>query len=177
MLVRGATDRKTAFHTPVLASLRRDGRPAARTVVLRDVDPELRTLRVHTDRRSMKYEEIAADPRISMHFYDPADKVQICIEGRGVLHAADGLADLAWSRTQPMSRICYRVSPGPGTPIGDPSDAVSVGPGDHEAGRENFAAISVAIDTIEWLYLAAQGHRRARFRWDGAGAAATWLVP
>lgn len=177
LLVRGAADRKTAFHTPVLASLRGDGRPAARTVVLRAVDPEPRILRFHTDRRSMKYGEVAADPRVSMHFYDPAAKVQICIDGRASMHVADGLADSAWHRTQPMSRICYRVSPGPGRPVEHPTAAVSHTGGDDEAGRENFAAISVAVDTMEWLYLAAQGHRRARFRWRDWAFSATWLVP
>lgn len=178
MLVRGAADRRAAFHTPVLASLRGDGRPAARTVVLRDLDPDRRRLRFHTDRRSMKFAEIAAEPRVSMHFYDPAAKVQICIDGRAARHAEDALADLSWDRTQPMSRNCYRVSPGPGSPIGDPSQAVSGGTvGDDEAGRENFAAITVAIDTLEWLYLAAQGHRRARFHWAGEELIATWLVP
>lgn len=177
LLAHGAVDRRTAFHTPVLASRRGDGRPAVRTVVLRAVDPDQRKVRFHTDRRSMKYAEIAADPRVSMHFYDPAAKVQICVDGRASRHSDDKLADLAWRHTRPMSRVCYRVSPGPGTPIEDPSLAVAGDAADGEAGRDNFAAITVAIDAIEWLYLAAQGHRRARFRWESEALSATWLVP
>ncbi len=178
MLVHGVENRRAAFHTPVVTTLRRDGRPAARTVVLRAVDDERRTLRFHTDRRSMKYGEIAAEPRVALHFYDPGAKVQLCIDGRATLHADDALADRAWSESRPMSRLCYRVAPGPGTEIGDPKEAVTEDAGGNgQAGRENFAAISVAIDSIEWLYLAVQGHRRALFRWDGRGLSATWLVP
>ncbi len=177
LLVQGARDRRAAFHTPVVASLRGDGRPGVRTVVLRAVDPDLRVLRFHTDRRSTKHGEIAADPRVAMLFYDPAAKVQICIDGLAARHASDEIADLAWRQTKPMSRACYRVSPGPGTLIEDPSAAIGGDAGDGEAGRENFAAITVAIDAVEWLYLAARGHRRARFRWDGQALSATWLVP
>lgn len=178
MLVRGAKDRRSAFHTPVLATLRTDGRPAARTVVLRSADPEGRTLRFHTDRRSSKFVEIAADPRVSMHFYDPAAKVQLCIDGRATGHAEDELADMAWRGTRPMSRVCYRVEPGSGSEIETPHAARVASPGvDGEAGRANFSAVTIAVDSIEWLYLAAQGHRRAQFRWRGQGLGATWLVP
>ncbi len=177
MLLQGAEDRRAAFHTPVVSTLRLDGRPAARTVVLRAVDRERRTLRFHTDRRSMKYEEIAAEPRVALHVYDPTAKVQLCIDGMATRHANDVLADEAWEGSRPMSRACYRVAPGPGTPIDTPAQAV-IGPDDGgEAGRENFAAITVAVTGIEWLYLAVQGHRRARFRWDDGALIATWLVP
>lgn len=177
LLVSGAGDRRTGFHTPVLASVRGDGRPAARTVVLRSVDPDLRSLRFHTDRRSMKFEELAAEPRVSMHFYDPTAKAQLRVDGLASRHAADELADLAWRQTRPMSRVCYRVSPAPGLPIENPTEAVTEGAGENADGRENFAAITVAVETIEWLYLAARGHRRARFRWQDGALDATWLVP
>lgn len=177
LLRSGAEDRRAAFHTPVVATRRLDGRPAARTVVLRAVDSERRTLRFHTDRRSMKYDELAAEPRMALHLYDPAAKVQLCIDGQATRHADDELADAAWAGSRPMSRACYRVAPGPGTPIDTPSQAV-IGPDDGGvAGRDNFAAVSVAITGIEWLYLAVQGHRRAQFRWDDGALTATWLVP
>ena len=178
MLVRGAKDRRSPFHTPVLATLRADRRPAARTVVLRHADPDGRTLRFHTDRRSPKFAEIAADPRVSMHFYDPAAKVQLCIDGRATGHAEDEVAGIAWRKTRPMSRVCYRVEPGPGTGIETPHAVKRNSPGaDGEAGREHFSAVTIAVDGIEWLYLAAQGHRRALFQWSEEGLSATWLVP
>ena len=44
------------------------------------------------------------------------------------------------------------------------------------AGRENFSAVVIAVEALEWLFLAHSGHRRARFEgmsaWGGV-----WLTP
>ena len=50
---------------------------------------------------------------------------------------------------------------------------------DADAGRDNFCAILCTAFELEWLYLAAAGHRRARFAWSESGAltTATWLAP
>ena len=63
LLARGVADRRSPFHTPTLASLNADGAPSLRTVVLRGFDPARRELRVHTDARSAKLAELAAEPR------------------------------------------------------------------------------------------------------------------
>ena len=44
-----------------------------------------------------------------------------------------------------------------------------------EKGYKNFTVIQCKIKTIEWLYLAAKGHRRARFELDSNKE--YWLVP
>ena len=44
-----------------------------------------------------------------------------------------------------------------------------------EKGYENFTVIQCKIKSIEWLFLAANGHRRARFELDNNKA--YWLVP
>ena len=44
-----------------------------------------------------------------------------------------------------------------------------------EEGYKNFAVIKCKIKCIEWLYLAAKGHRRAKF--DLENNKDTWLVP
>ena len=53
-----------------------------------------------------------------------------------------------------------------------------------EAAFAHFAVIDVAVFSLEWLLLAREGHRRARFTFGGAGrgaggdaGTATWLVP
>jgi hypothetical protein len=45
--------------------------------------------------------------------------------------------------------------------------------------RRNFAALMFQADSIEWLYLANAGHRRARWQWDEAQNLwlGNWLVP
>jgi 3-hydroxyisobutyrate dehydrogenase len=44
-----------------------------------------------------------------------------------------------------------------------------------EAGYKNFCVIRCKIKSIEWLYLAAKGHRRALF--DLENKKNSWLIP
>ncbi|MGG5808115.1 pyridoxamine 5'-phosphate oxidase family protein [Falsiroseomonas sp. CW058] len=172
-LARGVTDRRHPFHTPTLATIGTDGAPRARTLVLRGFDAAARTLRLHTDLRSGKAAELAADPRCALHLYDAAGGVQIRLAGRATLHRDDAVADAAWAGSRVMSRAVYAVEPGPGTPIAAPLPA----PSDAGAGRTRFAVITVRFDSLDWLELAATGHRRARFDWTTGAPEATWLVP
>lgn len=178
LLSRGATDRRSDLHTLTAATLGRDGRPRARIVVLRGVDPDGWSLRFHTDTRSEKFSELLADPRISLTAYDAGSKIQIRVEGRAVLHTGDAAADAAWLGSRPMSRACYGVQPGPGLAIAEAGSFIL--PTDLPAtadGRPNFSAVEVQADTLEWLYLASAGHRRAMFWRDSLGMKSTWLVP
>ena len=69
-----------------------------------------------------------------------------------------------------MSRKCYLVSNGPGTETDEPTSGLSEDieksgftMEQSEEGYKNFTVIQCNIESIEWLYLAAKGHRRARF--------------
>ena len=44
-----------------------------------------------------------------------------------------------------------------------------------EEGYKNFTVIQCKIKSMEWLFLAAKGHRRARF--DLINNKENWLVP
>jgi pyridoxamine 5'-phosphate oxidase len=179
LIARGVADRRSPFHHPVAATLGLDGFPQARTVILRGCDAAGRTLRFHTDARSRKAEEIAADARAALHFYDPGAKIQVRVSGAAALHRDDAVADAAWAGSRVFSRQCYGIAPGPGTPVAaggaftlpDATDDAT------STGRAHFAAVTVRIMRLEWLYLAAQGHRRARFTWSREGVTAEWLAP
>jgi len=180
LIKRGVTDRRNAMHTPSVATLGLDGRPRIRTVVLRDFDEGAGTLRFHTDRRSEKVSELARDPRIGVHFYDEAAKVQLRIDGSAAIHCEGIVADAAWIASQRMSRVCYGTDPAPGSVI-ERADAFRLPNLDPEiaAGREHFSAIVVTISAIEWLWLKSGGHRRATFRFrNGAESVESqWLAP
>ena len=172
-LARGVTDRRHPFHTPTLATIGPDGGPRARTLVLRAFDAERRTLRLHADARSGKVAELLAEPRCALHGYDPTAGTQLRLEGRATVHGEDEVSAAAWAGSREMSRMCYAVQPGPGTPVEAPPAA----PRDAAAGEENFRAILLRFEVLEWLDLDAKGHRRARFDWHGGDMDATWLVP
>jgi hypothetical protein len=169
---------QSGFHAPALATIGRDGAPRLRTVVLRGVDRAARTLRVHCDARSDKAAEIVADPRVALHAYDAAAKLQVRIEGVARLHGQDAVARAAWEASRPMSRVCYGAVPGPGTPM--PAGGAYALPEDEAAVERGFPEFRVVVLTaarLEILYLARQGHRRALFTWEGEAPAATWLAP
>jgi hypothetical protein len=173
LLARGVADRRHPFHTPTLATIGLDGAPRARTLVLRGFDAPTRTLRLHSDRRSDKVAEVAREPRACLHLYDAGAQVQIRLEGAARVHHEDETAQAAWASSRPFSRMCYAIEPAPGTPVPAPLPA----PRDEQAGRAHFAALTLAFARMEWLWLAAEGHRRARFSWTDQGEEATWLVP
>lgn len=174
LLSRGVADRRSPFHTPTLATAGAGGAPNLRTVVLRAFDPAARCLRFHTDRRSAKAVEIAADSRAMIHGYDAGAQVQLRIAGHASLHLDDALAETAWGASREMSRMCYASPHPPGAPVAAPPAA----PLDAVSGRANFAAVTLRIATLDWLLLAHAGHRRAHFAWDADGVlAAGWRAP
>jgi hypothetical protein len=174
LLARGVADRRSPFHTPTLATIGADGAPRARTLVLRAFEPAPRVLRLHSDARSAKLGELARNPHCCLHAYDMVAQIQLRLDATATLHAADAFAEAAWTASRPFSRMCYAAPDTPGTPISAPPAA----PRDTDGGRANFAVIRLTFDRLEWLWLAAEGHRRARLAWDAAGAMeATWLAP
>ena len=173
MLARGVKDRKSAFHTPSVATIKADGSPTIRTVVLRGCDSAARSLRFHTDTRSGKIAELSANPMAAMHFYDHGAKVQLRLSVK--LSMAAGTAyEAAWAATQPMSRECYQVTQSPGSPIDDPY-GVTFDAAATRDGEDHFVPVLAEVLQMEWLYLAARGHRRALF--DFEADSKSWLVP
>ena len=177
LLARGVADRRSPFHAPTLATVGLDGRPRARVVILRACDSARAMLRFNTDRRTAKFAELAANPLVALTGYDTGAKIQIRIEGRASLHVDDAVADAAWASARPFSRICYGTAPAPGTLLeaaGDfslPSEDAEIA-----AGRENFSAVVIEVEALEWLFLAHAGHRRARFGGTSA-AGGVWPTP
>lgn len=173
MLERGVKDRKSAFHTPSIATITAQGAPSVRTVVLRGCDMAAKTLRFHTDTRSGKIAELTQNPQAAMHFYDAGAKIQLRLSAK--LETATGATyDAAWAATRPMSRECYQVTQSPGSPIDDPYQ-VAFDAAATQDGEDYFVPVVAHILRMEWLYLAARGHRRALF--DFEQDTQNWLVP
>ena len=99
-----------------------------------------------------------------------------------VINHKNDIAKASWNKTQHISRKCYLVEKGPGTESDVPTsglkpelDNFDYTKEQSEAGYKNFTVIQCNIKSIEWLYLAAKGHRRARF--DLENSKDSWLVP
>lgn len=173
--------RRGPFHTPTIATVGHGLVPGVRTIVLRHCDARAWTLRFHTDRRSQKYREISANPAIAFHVYSQQAKLQVKLLGHARLHCEDAVAGHAWASSLPASQECYAQGPAPGQVLPAPGPDRAPPSGrrlPQEAGRENFCAVQVQVHLLEWLYLRAAGHRRARFERGSAGAIdAVWLAP
>jgi pyridoxine/pyridoxamine 5'-phosphate oxidase len=182
----GLTNRHSPAHMPIVGTVDASGAPQLRVMVLRDVLRETRTLRFHTDSRSIKAEQLRQNPATSVLTYDHVAKVQIRLSGKTYLMLDGDMADTAWSTSTPFARRCYMAEAAPGTPCAEPSSGLpdwiqGKQPEEEQLAdyRANFAALLVEIETIEWLYLANAGHRRARWQWDAAqnSWAGRWLIP
>lgn len=178
LLAKGVKDRRSALHTFNVATIGLDGTPQVRTVVNRGFDPQTRTLRFHTDARSPKIAELEANPRCSVHIYDRWAKIQLRLDTVATVHRDGSVRQGAWDATRDFSRICYRVVPAPGDTTPVPDEVAFTAGETADEGEENFVAVTLQVQALEWLYLAHQGHRRARYEWDEAGLLTqAWRVP
>ena len=181
MLDDAITNRASQFRIPTFIcgdQSNFDGR----IVVLRKSDQLNNTVQFHSDIRSDKIEKLKKNPKAAMLFYDKDEKIQVRLKIECVVNHNNEITKESWSKTQHISRKCYLVDNGPGSESASPTsglkpelDNFEFTMEQSEKGYKNFTVIQCKIKLIEWLYLAAKGHRRARF--DLETKKDTWLVP
>ena len=184
LLSRGVKDRKSNFHYTVLSTIK-NNTPESRTVILRSFNEEIFELNVHSDLRSDKIDQIEKNNKVSCLFYDDKKKIQIRINGTAKLEKS---YEPSWNKLTNWSKRCYLSTEKPGTEVleptqGFPDEFINNSPDDDNSikGLKNFTIIKIIISKIEWLFLASQGHRRAKFEIDREGSLTKiirkWLVP
>ena len=153
-----------------------------RIVVLRKSDQQNSLVQFHSDIRSDKIQKLKKNPNAAMLFYDKEEKIQVRLKVECTVNHNNNVTKESWSKTQHISRKCYLVDNGPGTESDIPTsglkpelDNFEFTMEQSEEGYKNFTVIQCKVKSIEWLYLAAKGHRRARF--DIETNKDTWLVP
>ncbi len=187
MLDEAAATRHHGFHLPTLATVSKNGEPAARIVVLRGADRAGRYITCHTDARAPKVVQIDGQSLSAWVFYDAEARVQVRALGRvAVLDpAVDPFAREAWQGTNLSSRRCYMAPSAPSSKCDAPSPNLPENVRDRlpteaeaQAGMVNFRVLKATIENLDYLHLAHDGHIRARFVYDGNGeAVSTWLEP
>ncbi|WP_246449961.1 pyridoxamine 5'-phosphate oxidase family protein [Qipengyuania soli] len=172
---QSAHDRRSAFHTPVVATADAD----ARVMVLRSFDEANWTMRFHTDARAPKVYTIARDSRVGVTVYDREANLQVRARGIGRVVLNGLLVDAAWESSTRFARRCY-LGAGPGELADSPTSGLppqfeGAEPGYDELApaRENFAVLLVEISEFDWFSLAQTGHRRAVI----ARESARWITP
>jgi len=153
-----------------------------RIVVLRKSDQQNNLVQFHSDIRSDKIELLKNNSNAALLFYDKDEKIQVRLKVNCIINHENEITKNSWEKTQHISRKCYLVDNGPGTESNVPTsglkpdlDNFDYTKEQSEEGYKNFTVIQCKIKSIEWLYLAAKGHRRAKFDLETNKNA--WLVP
>ena len=156
----------------------------ARIVVLRGINEKRKVLWFHADIRSKKIEILKKNKKASLLFYDKNEKIQLRIIGNTKINYMNLLTKNSWKKTAHMSRQCYLGNKAPGinssiptSGLTDDVDNLKYSIEESEIGYNNFCVIETFIESIEWLYLAAKGHRRAHFNLKNEYISKKWLIP
>ena len=181
MLDDAVTNRNSQFRIPIFVCGDQsdfDGR----IVVLRKSDQKNNLVQFHSDIRSDKIQKLKKNPNAAMLFYDKEEKIQVRLKVECTVNHNNNVTKESWLKTGHISRKCYLVDDGPGTKSTAPTsglkpelDNFEFTMEQSEEGYKNFTVIKCKIKSIEWLYLAAKGHRRAKF--DIKANKNAWLVP
>ena len=184
LLESSAAGNAPGWRLPVIATLTDRG-CEQRTIVLRVVDRDQGALLFHTDVRSSKVEQIRKDGRVSLLFYDHERSVQLKVRGVASIHQADEFAQSLWEAGTPASLKMYSAPLSPGTQCDSFSHNMTESllgrlpeRNEIEAGRVNFCAIRILVQSTEWLRLSQSGHLRASFDFaQGRLQSAGWIAP
>ena len=182
LFTNAVNDRSSEFRTPVFIcgdEKDLDGR----VVVLRKADQQDNFIQYHSDIRSSKIKKIKKNPSCSILFYGKEEKIQLRVKANCEINYDNDITKESWIKTGHISRKCYLVSNGPGTVSDKPTsgldnkfDNFDFTKEESEAGYKNFCVIKCRIKSIEWLYLAAKGHRRLLINFE-AEKKFNWLIP
>lgn len=175
-LARCARDAGHGWRRAVLATAGEEGADA-RVVVLREARPGPREVVIYTDTRSPKARQIEQDPRATLVCWCPEMGWQLRL--RCLIELADDGLEVTsrWAGIRHRPAAQDYLSPlAPGSVVEDPSAGSAAAPDGTRSScvqRTHFGVLTAKVQSIDWLEVHAQGHRRARF--DSQGQ--SWLVP
>ena len=182
LLTDAVKNRNSEFRTPVFIC-GDDKDLDGRVVVLRKADPDNNFIQFHSDIRSSKISKIKNNPSCSILFYGKEEKIQLRLKINCEINYKNDITKESWEKTGHVSRKCYLVTNSPGTTSQKPTSGLNGKFNDFnftkeesEQGYKNFCVIRCKIRSIEWLYLAAKGHRRALIKL-GKTNEFKWLIP
>ena len=183
LLKIGLQNRDLPFHLPVFICSYKN-KSDGRIVVLRGVDEKEKKIWFHSDIRSNKIKILKFNPEANLLFYDKSEKIQLRISGNVKINYQNQITKKSWEKTAHLSRQCYLGDKSPGSNASAPTsgltnkiDNLKYTKEESEIGYKNFCVVEVYIKSIEWLYLAAKGHRRAYFTLENNFVKKKWLIP
>ena len=186
-LAEASTVARTAT-AMTLATVTPDGRPAARMVICRGVEPRAGWFVFYTDRESDKGHDLAATPRAALVFHWEALERQVRIEGP-VSHAPDADSDRYWA-TRPLEARVAATASRQSQPLASRAELrarIEAAQATEVPRPPRWGGYRVWAERVElWAGQPARAHDRARWTralaptvdgWTGGPWRATRLMP
>jgi hypothetical protein len=165
-LTRATQEREHGWRIMTLATVE-SSRAEARSVTLREAYATTDRLVFFTDDRSPKLQQIQTHPQGTLLAWCPRLSWQIRLRVQLARETDQHLALSRWSRLRlSPSAQDYLSSLAPGEPL----SAIA---SQERGSREHFAMVNAQVESMDWLELHPDGHRRAVF--DAAGG--RWIQP
>ena len=160
-LTLGLNSGKHPFHIFSVSTVK-NNKPDSRTVVLRAVEKENKSISFHTDLRSKKVLQIKESENICALFYDKDSKIQLRIYGSASKETDSLIIKEKWNSSKEMSKLCYLNKIPPSEVINESKDYLygKEELNNIELGIKNFSIINIKISQIDWLSLNHEGHQR-----------------
>jgi hypothetical protein len=165
-LAKAPRNKAHAFRVMSLATM--DGEvPDLRSVVLREVLGDERTLVFFTDARSPKVAQMQRQPAGTLLAWCERLSWQLRLRVQLQVETSGLAVSSRWARLKMTPAAQDYLSPlPPGAQVEHPRPERST--------RDHFAVVQARVLAIDWLELHAEGHRRAAFDATGQGR---WLTP
>ena len=160
-LTLGLNSGRHPFHIFSVSTVK-NNKPDSRTVVLRAVEKENKSISFHTDLRSKKVLQIKESENICALFYDKDSKIQLRIYGSASKETDSLIIKEKWNSSKEMSKLCYLNKIPPSEVINESKDYLygKEELNNIELGIKNFSIINIKISQIDWLSLNHEGHQR-----------------
>lgn len=176
-LMDAAADPHAGFRYVTLCTADTAQRPQARIVVLRECDDARRRLTFHTDVRSPKWQEMAANPQVTVLGYCHERRLQLRLAGQVHCYAAGSeIARSTWRALPSHTRQTYSGgAPGGVRVTAHQPDELT----DPEAGESRFGVVILHTSRLDAYQLQRNDNQRALFRYAAEGAllASEWINP
>ncbi|MGO1118798.1 pyridoxamine 5'-phosphate oxidase family protein [Rhodovibrionaceae bacterium A322] len=164
-----------------LASLSPEGEADARTLVLRNLSHGQGQLSFFSDARAPKIQQLQTNPSCCLVFMAPEEGLQLRFRGKARIRLGDDDLVELWNSLPTSGRFNYLTRQAPGSPLdreaGEDTNSQQDDSNHALASADNFAAIDVSIESLDWLLLGRKEHSRAHFSWTGESCTAQWVTP
>jgi pyridoxamine 5'-phosphate oxidase len=177
----GKQSHKSNMHQIYIATVDAFGNPQNRTVILRSVDADAKTISFHTDCRSSKVQDLMHNPNTAALLYDHENRVQVRLQCIAALHQNNAIANDCWQKARLQSQLTYGNETASSTLIPIPTllnvNEVNVTEAHIQFCKENFMVVTLQIHALDILFLHHTGNKRMQTLYKNNETKMSWVEP